>query len=167
MMSGNKLWKGDDMLTHYVIMFLMSMVPIVELRGALVYAAGFDMPIVASYIICVIGNMLPVPFILFLFEWALKFFSRRRWIGPVLQRFWKKEEEKAATIGKYELFAVFLFVAIPIPGTGAWMGSLIATVLKLKRHQAMLVILAGVVTAGLIVSALFYLLPDVFHALIS
>ena len=154
-------------MLKYFILLGMSMLPVLELRGSLIYAAASGIDFIPALPIAIVGNMLPVPFILFLFEWALKFFSRRRWIGPVLQRFWKKAEEKAATIGKYELFAVFLFVAIPIPGTGAWMGSLIATVLKLKRHQAMLVILAGVVTAGLIVSALFYLLPDVFHALIS
>ena len=154
-------------MLKYLILFGMSMVPILELRGSLIYAAASGIPFLHALPIAVVGNMLPVPFILFLFELALKFFSRRRWIGPVLQKFWKKAEEKAATIGKYELLGVYLFVAIPIPGTGAWMGSLVATVLKLKRHQAMLAILAGVVTAGLIVSALFYLLPDVFTALFS
>ncbi|MBP3686007.1 MAG: small multi-drug export protein [Clostridia bacterium] len=154
-------------MLKYLILFGMSMVPILELRGSLIFAAASEIPFYLALPIAVIGNMIPVPFILFLFEWALKFFSRRRWIGPLLQRFWKKAEEKAATLGKYELLGVYLFVAIPIPGTGAWMGSLVATVLKLDRRRAMLAILAGVVTAGLIVSALFYLLPDVFSALFS
>ena len=154
-------------MLKYLILFGMSMVPILELRGSLIFAAASGIPFYFALPIAVIGNMIPVPFILFLFEWALKFFSRRRWIGPLLQRFWKKAEEKAATLGKYELLGVYLFVAIPIPGTGAWMGSLVATVLKLDRRRAMLAILAGVITAGLIVSALFYLLPDVFSALFS
>lgn len=154
-------------MLKYLILFGMSMVPILELRGSLIFAAASGIPFYLALPIAVIGNMIPVPFILFLFEWALKFFSRRRWIGPLLQRFWKKAEEKAATLGKYELLGVYLFVAIPIPGTGAWMGSLVATVLKLDRRRAMLAILAGVITAGLIVSALFYLLPDVFSALFS
>ncbi|MBQ2252442.1 MAG: small multi-drug export protein [Clostridia bacterium] len=154
-------------MLKYLILFGMSMFPILELRGSLIFAAASGIPFYFALPLAVIGNMIPVPFILFLFEWALKFFSRRRWIGPLLQRFWKKAEEKAETLGKYELFGVYLFVAIPIPGTGAWMGSLVATVLKLDRRRAMLAILAGVVTAGLIVSALFYLLPDVFSALFS
>lgn len=154
-------------MLKYLILFGMSMVPILELRGSLIFAAASGIPFYFALPIAVIGNMIPVPFILFLFEWALKFFSRRRWIGPLLQRFWKKAEEKAATLGTYELLGVYLFVAIPIPGTGAWMGSLVATVLKLDRRRAMLAILAGVITAGLIVSALFYLLPDVFSALFS
>ena len=154
-------------MLKYLILFGMSMFPILELRGSLIFAAASEIPFYFALPLAVIGNMIPVPFILFLFEWALKFFSRRRWIGPLLQRFWKKAEEKAETLGKYELFGVYLFVAIPIPGTGAWMGSLVATVLKLDRRRAMLAILAGVVTAGLIVSALFYLLPDVFSALFS
>lgn len=154
-------------MLKYLILFGMSMVPILELRGSLIFAAASRIPFYAALPLAVLGNMLPVPFILFLFEKALQFFSRRRYIGPLLKRFWKKAEEKAATIGKYELLGVFLFVAIPVPGTGAWMGSLVATVLKLKRHKAMLAILAGVVTAGLIVSVLFYLLPDVFALLFS
>lgn len=152
-------------MLKYLILFGMSMVPILELRGSLIYAAANGIEFLHALPIAILGNMVPVPFILFLFEWALKFFARVRFIGPLLQKFWKKAEAKAAKIGNYELLGVFLFVAIPIPGTGAWMGSLVATVLKLDRRRAMVAILLGVVTAGLIVSALAYLLPDVFHAL--
>ena len=154
-------------MLNYLILFGMSMLPIVELRGSLIFASAAGIPLVHALPLAILGNMIPVPFILFLFEIILKFFSRRRFIGPLLQRFWKKAEEKGATLGKYELLGVFLFVAVPIPGTGAWMGSLIATVLRLNRWRAMLAVLVGVVTAGIIMSVLAYLLPEVFTALIS
>lgn len=154
-------------MLNYLILFGMSMLPIVELRGSLIFASAAGIPLLHAFPLAILGNLIPVPFILFLFEIVLKFFSRRRFIGPLLQRFWKKAEEKGATLGKYELLGVFLFVAIPIPGTGAWMGSLIATVLRLHRGRAMLAVLAGVLTAGVIMSCLAYLLPEVFTALIS
>ena len=149
----------------YLILLGISMLPILELRGSLIYAAASAIPFYHALPIAILGNMIPVPFILFLFEKIMNFFSRRRFIGPLLQRFWNKAEEKAKKIGKYELLGVFLFVAIPFPGTGAWTGALVATVLHLDRRRAIAAILAGVFTAGLIVSALCYLLPDVFHTL--
>ncbi len=154
-------------MTDYLVLFGMSLLPIVELRGALIYAAAVGIDPMVALPIAVLGNMIPVPFILFLFEKIMEFFSERRFIGPLLRRFWRRAEAKAATIGKYELFGLFCFVAIPIPGTGAWMGTLIATVLKLDRKKAILAILAGVVTAGGIITLLFYFLPEVFTALFS
>ncbi len=152
-------------MRKYWFLFLMSMLPISELRGSLILAAAQDVPLYLAYPLCVLGNLLPVPFILYLFEWALNFFSRRRFIGPLLQTFWARAERKAETIGKYKLLGVYLFVAIPLPLTGAWTGSLVAMVLKVKRHQALMAIFAGILTAGAIMSILFYLLPDVFNAL--
>ena len=154
-------------LKRYLAVFFLSMVPVLELRGALILAATdrFFIPFELALPIAVIGNLIPVPFILFLFEKLLRFFSRRRWIGPILQRFWARAEAKAEKIGKAEFWGVFLFVAIPLPGTGAWTGALVASVLKMKRVKALLAISIGVVCAGLIVGALAYLLPDVFHVL--
>ena len=139
-------------MLKYLILFGMSMVPILELRGSLIFAAASGIPFYLALPIAVIGNMIPVPFILFLFEWALKFFSRRRWIGPILQRFWARAEAKAEKIGKAEFWGVFLFVAIPLPGTGAWTGALVAALLDIRMRRALPPILLGVLIAAVIVS---------------
>lgn len=151
-------------MMKYLIVFGVSMLPILELRGSLIYAAVEGIELWQAFPIAIVGNLIPVPFILFLFRWALGFFSRVKFIGAVLQRFWDKAQEKAKKIEKSALVGVFLFVAVPIPGTGAWMGSLIATVLGLDRKKAMLVVLAGVLCAGAIMSLICYLLPDLFHS---
>ena len=123
------------MLIKYIQLFLISMVPIVELRGAIPYSQFLGLPLVQSYIICIIGNMLPVPFI-YLFarkilEWGKdkkvigKFFT---WCLEKGERGGKKLTEKA---GRGTFVALVLFVGIPLPGTGAWIGTLAASILDM------------------------------------
>ncbi len=142
------------MFTHYIIIFLISMVPLIELRGAIPYAVGFDLPILPSYIICVIGNMLPVPFI-YLFARKLLVWGSDK---PVIGKFFsfclkkgekggKKLQEKA---GRGLFVALLLFVGIPLPGTGAWTGTLAASLLDMKFKPAVLACMGGVLLAGII-----------------
>ena len=142
------------MFTHYIIIFLISMVPLIELRGAIPYAVGFDLPILPSYIICVIGNMLPVPFI-YLFARKLLVWGSDK---PVIGKFFsfclkkgekggKKLQEKA---GRGLFVALLLFVGIPLPGTGAWSGTLAASLLDMKFKPAVLACMGGVLLAGII-----------------
>lgn len=145
------------MLKKYLIVFLISMVPLIELRGAIPYAVGFNLPLVPSYIVAVIGNMIPVPFI-FLFgrkvlDWGKDkpligdFFS---WCLEKGEKAGRKLEEKAGS-GLY--IALLLFVGIPIPGTGAWSGTLAASILNMDFRKSVIHVLLGVFLAGVIMLA--------------
>lgn len=144
---------------HYLIIFLMSMVPIVELRGALVYAAGFDLPMVPAYIICVIGNMLPVPLIYFFARKVLIWGSDKKLIGKFftfcLEKGERGGQKLTAAAGRGGLFvALMLFVGIPLPGTGAWTGTLAASFLNMGFKSTTLAVSLGVVIAGVIMAVL-------------
>ena len=146
------------MIIHYLIIFFISMVPLIELRGAIPYAVGFGLPLVPSYIICILGNMLPVP-IIFLFarkvlEWGAdkpiigRFFS---WCLEKGEKGGRKLQEKA---GKGLFVALLLFVGIPVPGTGAWTGTLAASLLDMDFKSSVIAVLLGVVLAGAIMGLL-------------
>ena len=141
-------------MKKYLIVFLISMVPLIELRGAIPYAVGFDLPLVPSLIVALVGNMVPVPFI-FLFALKLlesgkdkkytgKFFT---WCLEKGEKGGRKLEAKAGA-GLY--VALLLFVGIPIPGTGAWTGTLAASILDLDFKKSMLFILLGLLLAAAI-----------------
>ena len=132
-----------NLLKHYIMIFFVSMVPIVELRGAIPISQGFGLPLLQSYIICVIGNMLPVPVIFFFARKVLIWGKDKKFIGGFFtwcldkgERGGEKLKEKA---GKGLYVALLLFVGIPLPGTGAWTGSLIAALLgiKFKKEKAL------------------------------
>lgn len=146
------------MLKNYLIIFFISMVPLIELRGAIPYAVGFGLPLVQSYIICILGNMLPVP-IIFLFarkvlEWGAdkpligKFFS---WCLEKGHKGGVKLQEKA---GRGLFVALLLFVGIPVPGTGAWTGTLAASLLDMDFKSSVIAVLLGVILAGIIMGLL-------------
>ena len=120
-----------NLLKHYIMIFFVSMVPIVELRGAIPISQGFGLPLLQSYIICVIGNMLPVPVIFFFARKVLIWGKDKKFIGGFFtwcldkgERGGEKLKEKA---GKGLYVALLLFVGIPLPGTGAWTGTLAAS----------------------------------------
>lgn len=138
----------------YLIVFLVSMVPIVELRGAIPIAAGMGLPLVTSYIICVIGNMLPVPIIFLFARKVLIWGADKKYIGKFFkfclekgEKGGKKLQEKA---GRGLYIALFLFVGIPLPGTGAWTGTLAASLLDMDFKKSVIAVMAGVVLAGII-----------------
>lgn len=142
------------MLKKYLIVFLVSMVPLIELRGAIPYAVGFNLPLIPSYIIAIIGNMLPVPFIFLFARRILVWGSDKKYIGKFFNWCLKKGKkggqklEKKAGKGLY--WALFLFVGIPLPGTGAWTGTLAASLLDMDFKKSILSIMGGVILAGLI-----------------
>ena len=131
----------------------VSMVPVIELRGAIPIGTGLGLPLGLSIVVSIIGNMIPVPFIIVfirkIFEWMRKKL-------PKLNGFVTKLEEKAdkqkETVLRYEFWGLFILVAIPLPGTGAWAGALVAAMLDMKKKKAIPSILLGVVTAGIIVA---------------
>ncbi len=136
-----------------IITFLISMIPLLELRGSIIVAGSIlRLPFFETFIAAVLGNMLPIPFILLFIE---KIFS---WMKKVngLKKFpdWieKKAMKKSEQIEKYGYLGLFLFVAIPLPGTGAWTGSLLAVLFGMKPKKSLLFIFFGVLTAGIIMS---------------
>ena len=139
-----------------VIAFLVSVFPVLELRGGLFAAKLMDIDFFRAFIICYLGNMLPIPFILFFIR---KIFNLLKKIGKVenaIENLEARSIRKADKVKKYRLWGLFLFVAIPLPGTGAWTGALVADLLDIRIKHSLPVIAAGVLVAGIIVSCLSY-----------
>ena len=141
-------------MKKYLIVFLISMVPLIELRGAIPYAVGFGLPIVPSIIVAVIGNMLPVPFIFLFARRILEWGKDKRFIGHFftwcLEKGEKGGEKLKAKAGSGLYIALLLFVGIPLPGTGAWTGTLAASILDMDFKKSVLFVLLGVLLAGAI-----------------
>ena len=142
---------------HYLIIFLVSMVPIIELRGAMVYAVGYELPYIPALVTCVIGNMLPVPFVYFFARKFLSWGAKQRYIGKICTFFLEKGERAGQKLvkatGRGGLFvALLLFVGIPLPGTGAWTGTLGASFLNMGFKSTVVSVSLGVVMAGIIMA---------------
>ena len=141
-------------MKNYIWLFLISMLPLIEIRGAMIYAVGMDMPIVPSIIVSVIGNMLPVPFIFLFARKVLEWGKDKKLIGGFCRWCLEKGEkggrklEAKAGAGLY--VALLLFVGIPLPGTGAWTGTLAASILDMDFKKSVLYVLLGVLLAGAI-----------------
>lgn len=138
----------------YLIVFLVSMVPLIELRGAIPIAVANGLNLWVSYIICIIGNMLPVPIIYLFARKVLVWGADKKYIGKFF-RFCLEKGEKGgkkleAKAGKGLFVALMLFVGIPIPGTGAWTGTLAASILDMGFKKSILAVICGVLMAGII-----------------
>ncbi len=147
------------MLTKYLMIFFVSMVPLIELRGAMVMAVGMDLHYWLSLVVCVIGNMLPVPIIYFFARKVLLWGAHRKYIGKFfrfcLDKGHRGGEKLVAKTGRGGLFvALMLFVGIPIPGTGAWTGTLAASFLDMGIRSTAAAVSLGVVIAGMIMGIL-------------
>lgn len=142
------------MLKEYLITFFISMVPLIELRGAIPYSQVMGLPLLQSYIVCIIGNMLPVPFIFFfarkVLEWGCDKPLIGRFFSFCLEKGHKGGEKLKKTAGKGLTIALLLFVGIPLPGTGAWTGTLAASILDMDFKSSVLACMGGVLLAGII-----------------
>lgn len=147
------------MLKKYLIVFFISMIPLIELRGAIPVGLsplwGRTMPIIPLYIICILGNMLPVPFIYLFARKILVWGSDKKVIGKFFkwclekgEKGGKKLQEKAGKTGLF--FALLIFVGIPLPGTGAWTGTLAASILDMDFKTSIIAVMLGVILAGII-----------------
>lgn len=143
--------------------FLISMVPFIELRGALPVAAIHDLDLAVAFPVAILGNMVPVPFII-LFIRKIFAFMRRHMpkLNKLVDRLEEKGKSKKEKIEKGIFWGLFLFVAIPLPGTGAWTGSLIAAMLDIRLKKAFPSIAFGIFTAAVIMATLSYLIPGLF-----
>ena len=147
------------MLPQYLLVFLISMVPLIELRGAIPIALGMDLPTIPAYIVCVLGNMIPVPFIYFFARKVLVWGADKKFIGKFftfcLEKGDKAGKKLAETAGRGGLFlALMLFVGIPLPGTGAWTGALGASFLNMGFKSTVVSVSLGVIIAGIIMGTI-------------
>ncbi len=143
-----------DFFKTYGVVFLLAMTPVLELRAAIPAGIAMGLDRYAVFVTAVLGNLLPVPFIILfirkIFAWM---HTREGFLSRVAGKLEAKAARGAKLFYKYELFGLFLLVAIPLPGTGAWTGALVAALLNIRMRNAFLIILAGVCAAGLVVSA--------------
>lgn len=143
-------------LPKELIVFIISMIPVLELRGSILAAGLLKMEFLSTYIIAVIGNMVPIPFILLFIDKIFDFLKKTKTFKPMVEKFEAKAMSKSGQIQKYGKWGLFLFVAIPLPGTGAWTGSLIASLMRFRVRDALPWIFLGVAAAGLIMSLLAF-----------
>ena len=132
--------------------FLISMLPVIELRGAIPVGVGLGIPVWQCFIMSVIGNFLPVPFILIFIRRLLRWMKGRKYLGKFADWLEEKASKNSKKLLKYSAIGLFFFVSVPFPGTGAWTGALVAAFLDMRFKYSLPAIFCGVVAAGIIVS---------------
>ena len=151
-------------VSREMIVFIISMVPILELRGGLLAASVLNINITRALWICIIGNIIPVPFILLLITPIFNWMKGTKHLKPFVERMEARAMKKSDQIEKYEFLGLVLFVGIPLPGTGAWTGSLLAALLGMKFKKAFPAVLLGIALASVIMSIVSYgLLGALIH----
>ena len=151
-------------ISKEMIVFVISMVPILELRGGLLAASLLNIPIVRAIWYCVIGNIIPVPFILLLITPIFNRLKKTRLFRPMVEKLESRALGKSEQIDRYEFWGLALFVGVPLPGTGAWTGALIASLLGIRFRKAFPAIILGIFIATIIMSIVSYgLLGALIH----
>ena len=148
-----------DMLPGEFLVFLISMLPILELRGGLIAAALLGIPLAEAVCICFIGNLIPIPFILLLIRPVFRWLKKTSLFRPLVERLERKAMGKSDTIRRYEFWGLLIFVGIPLPGTGVWTGALIASMLNISIKRAMPPLVLGLGMATVIMCFVSYFLP--------
>lgn len=156
-------WLTQGAVGEFCFTILVSMVPVVELRGGIPFGVTLGLPVWAAYLAAIIGNILPVPFILVyirrIFQWMRRKLPR---LNRLVDKLEKKAHLKGQKVTKYKYLGLLLFVAIPLPGTGAWTGALAAAFLNMPLRKALPSIFAGVLIAGVAVSILTFGVASLF-----
>ena len=157
MLETLSLWLHSTMTGKVLLTALISMLPVVELRGGLPAGVALGLPIPLSFAASLLGNMLPVPFVILfarpVFQWVRAHIPA---LGSFVTKLETRAYAKSKNVKKYETWGLLIFVAIPLPGTGAWTGALIASVLNMRLKRAVPVIFLGVIIAGSIMTVLPY-----------
>ena len=155
MLDSFSLWLHETAAGEALLTMLISMLPVVELRGGLPAGVAMGLPIPAAFLASLTGNMIPVPFVILfarpLFKWIRLHIPK---LGGLVSRLENRAKAKSADVVRYQTWGLLIFVAIPLPGTGAWTGALIAAVLDMRLKRAVPVIFLGVVIAGCIITLL-------------
>ena len=146
-----------SLFLKYLSVFGMAMLPIVELRGSVPWGVTQGLPLPAVLAVSIIGNMIPVPFIILfirpIFNWMKK---KSKWMASVVEKLEERAANKHDLIVKYQMLGLFILVAIPLPGTGAWTGALVAALFDLRLKNAVPIIFLGVTAAGIVMSIISY-----------
>ena len=150
-----KIW--DSLIGKIIMTFLISMVPVVELRGAIPIGVAHGLNFWVAIAVSIVGNLVPVPFIIIfirkIFAWLR---NKSAWLNNLVTRLETRALKKTDTVRKFKFWGLFIFVAIPLPGTGAWTGALVAAMLEMRVKDAFPAIALGVLTAGIIVAFVTY-----------
>lgn len=149
-----------------VIIFIVSMIPILELRGGILAASLLGIEMYKAVWICILGNLVPIPFILLFIKAILNWMKKINCFKKFVEWLERKSMSKSDRIQKYEFIGLVLFVGIPLPGTGAWTGALIASLLEIKTKKAFAAICCGLVMATAIMCFIAYVLPALIAALV-
>ena len=156
-------WLTTDLNGEFILTLLVSMLPVVELRGGIPFGVAAGLPVWAAYLAAVIGNLLPVHFIVVYIQRIFMFMRQNMpRLNSVVDKMEQKAHLKSASVLKYQYLGLAIFVAIPMPGTGAWTGALVAAFLDMRLKKAMPSIMGGVLSAGLIISILSYGVKSLF-----
>lgn len=163
-MELNLQWLTETFSGEFLLTMLVSMIPVVELRFGIPFGhATLGLPVWAAFIAAVIGNLIPVPFIIVyirrIFQWMRRRIPKLNHMVDALER---KAHLKGQTVNKYKYLGLMLFVAVPLPGTGAWTGSLAAAFLDMPLRRAIPSVIAGVLIAGMAISILTYGVANLF-----
>ena len=157
----------EKVFSHEGVVFMLSLLPVSEIRGGMLYAGLNDMNMVGAFAISFIANMLPIPVILLFIRKILGWMRTKKGLGKIVDWVMRKAERGSKKLGKYTYLGLYLFVAIPLPGTGAWTGALVANFLDLPLRKTLPIITAGVLTAGTIITTLAYAAPEVFRMIVG
>ncbi len=151
-----------ESLPRELVVFIISLLPILELRGGLVAAAILGLDWIVAFPICVIGNILPIPVVLLFIRKIFALLKKINAFKKVIEKLEERAARKSSSLNKYRLWGLFAFVGIPLPGTGAWTGALVANAVDIRFKHSFPIILAGVMVAGIIMSVVSYLIPGFF-----
>ncbi len=145
-------------ISEHMVVFLISMLPILELRGGLLAASLLKVPPLEAIPVCVVGNIIPLPFILLFIQQIFKWLKNVKLFRPLIVKLEEKAMGKSDQIRKYEFWGLVAFVGIPLPGTGAWKGALIASLLGIEIKKSSVAILVGIAMATIIMYIFSYVI---------
>ncbi len=145
-----------DRIPDELIIFLISLLPVLELRGGLIAASLLKVDILPAFIICFIGNILPIPFILLFIRKIFQYLKTKKGFSKIIEKLEIRSMRQSEKIKRWRDLGLMIFVAIPLPGTGGWTGALIAALLDMRIKRSFPLIVAGVFIAGLIMTLFSY-----------
>lgn len=145
-----------DTMPKELVVFIISMFPVIELRGGMIAASLLDVELLKALVICYAGNILPIPFILLFIRKIFQFLKRFKKVGTIIEKLEIRSMRKSDKVKKYRFWGLFAFVGIPLPGTGGWTGALIASLLDMRIKRSFPAIALGVLAADLIMAIFSY-----------
>lgn len=145
-----------DKMPSELTAFIISLMPVLEIRGGMIASRLLELPFWKAFFICYAGNMIPIPFIILFIRKIFEFLRRFKFFGKIVDKLEKKTEKNKEKVLRYEAWGLLMFVAIPLPGTGGWTGALMAALLDIRLKKSLPIIALGVLIAGFIMSGLTY-----------